>query len=248
VDVSISDLRIVTWNIHKGFAAGGRRFTLPRAAAALAGLAPDLVLLQEVQGEHRRKARRHAEWPIDGQATTIASAIDAEHAYAANATHAHGHHGNAIISRLPLTSWCNHDVSNHRFERRGLLQAEIDWHGRPLHLICCHLDLTGWGRTRQVARLQALIRTLPANDPLLITGDFNDWRCRIDPTPWGLHEAHSQLHGQPARTFPAWQPFLRLDRIYVRGLRVTAASVLREAPWTGISDHTPLICTVTRPE
>jgi endonuclease/exonuclease/phosphatase family metal-dependent hydrolase len=44
-----------------------------------------------------------------------------------------------------------------------------------------------------------------------------------------------------ARTFPALAPWLQMDRIYVRGLRVVEAKVPRGPEWARLSDHSPLI-------
>jgi endonuclease/exonuclease/phosphatase family metal-dependent hydrolase len=44
-----------------------------------------------------------------------------------------------------------------------------------------------------------------------------------------------------ARTFPALVPWLQMDRIYVRGLKVKHAQVLRGPEWARLSDHSPLI-------
>ncbi|WP_376784835.1 endonuclease/exonuclease/phosphatase family protein, partial [Pseudomonas nitroreducens] len=40
-------------------------------------------------------------------------------------------------------------------------------------------------------------------------------------------------------------PLLRLDRIYVRHLRVTLSEVLNRKPWPHLSDHLPLLAEVS---
>lgn len=238
-------LILLSCNIHKGFATGNRTFTLHRLADALRSAQPDVAFLQEVLGENAHHAARHADWPLAGQAALLAQRLDADHAYGANARYAHGHHGNAIVSKQPLLGWKNHDVSNHRFERRGLLHARIQLGGRIVHLVCCHLDLTKWGRERQLDRLERLLREdVPADEPLAVAGDFNDWRGHTDLADAGLVEAHHHLHGRHARTFPAFWPRLSLDRIYLRGLRPVSCEALVNAPWPSISDHLPLRCEV----
>jgi endonuclease/exonuclease/phosphatase family metal-dependent hydrolase len=238
----MSTLTLLSCNIHKGFAAGNRSFTLHRLGDALRSAGPDVAFLQEVQGEHRARANQRDNWIAD-QASWLAQRLDADHAYGANAHYSHGHHGNAILTRQPLLGWANHDVSNHRFERRGLLHARIQVHGRIVHLICCHLDLTRWGRDRQLERLTHLIRDeIPEQDPLVVAGDFNDWRGQA-AIP-GLTEAHLHHHGRHARTFPAWSPRLTLDRMYLRHALVREVGVLTHAPWPTLSDHIPLRCVV----
>ena len=44
-----------------------------------------------------------------------------------------------------------------------------------------------------------------------------------------------------ARTYPALVPWFRMDRIYLRGFRVSGARVLRGIEWARLSDHSPLI-------
>src|SRR5690606_5793601 len=52
---------------------------------------------------------------------------------------------------------------------------------------------------------------------------------------------------RPPRTFPAFFPFLRLDRIYQRGFGVRKASVLHGKPWVRLSDHSPILCELELP-
>jgi endonuclease/exonuclease/phosphatase family metal-dependent hydrolase len=46
--------------------------------------------------------------------------------------------------------------------------------------------------------------------------------------------------GQPARSFPARLPLLRLDRIYVRGFSVQQCHVHVGGAWQRLSDHAAL--------
>jgi endonuclease/exonuclease/phosphatase family metal-dependent hydrolase len=224
-----------------------RRFVLERMRTAIRSFDAELVFLQEVQGQHHHRAQRFADtWPVAGQCEFLADSIWPHHAYGRNALYDHGHHGNAILSKYPFISWDNLDVSNNRFERRGLLHGIIHHPtlGQDLHLICCHLDLFERGRRQQISKLIARINdAIPRSAPLLIAGDFNDWRTRISPHlahDLGLIEVHHQLHGNHARTFPVWWPMLRLDRLYARGLTPSAAKSLTGDPWATLSDHAAL--------
>jgi endonuclease/exonuclease/phosphatase family metal-dependent hydrolase len=44
-----------------------------------------------------------------------------------------------------------------------------------------------------------------------------------------------------ARTFPALIPWLRMDRLYMRGFEVEAVQVLGGPKWARLSDHSPLV-------
>jgi endonuclease/exonuclease/phosphatase family metal-dependent hydrolase len=83
----------------------------------------------------------------------------------------------------------------------------------------------------------------PDGAPLIIAGDFNDWRNHADDClteQLGVSEVFTTFRGRPARSFPSTLPVLRLDRIYVRGFSVDKAEVHCGTPWSQISDHAPL--------
>ncbi len=237
-------LRIATYNLHKGLSPFHRRHVLPAQGDALADLDLDLLFLQEVQGRHVGRARRHADWPPEAQHVVLAG--ERHHAYGANARYRAGHHGNAILSRHPILGWHNEDLSLHRLEQRGLLHARIRLPGRdaPLHAFSVHLNLRASDRRRQLAALADYVAAqAPAAEPLILAGDFNDWRreaCGLLEEALGLQEAHRRRHGRLAATFPTRRPLLQLDRIYIRGLEVREATAHAGPPWVGLSDHAPL--------
>lgn len=241
----MTDLRICTWNIHKGFSQFNRRMAIHELRERLRAFAADLVFLQEVQGQHHGHAERHEDWPTEPQYEFLADQMWPATAYGRNAVYDHGHHGNAILSRHPILQSGNVDVSAHRFEQRGLLHCVIEpGSTRRLHALCVHLGLTARGRRQQYAMLADHIRQhIPPQDSLIVAGDFNDWYNRAEDE-WsralGLHEAHSLIHGRPARSFPAAFPLLRLDRIYVRGIAVHEVKLHSGPPWSRVSDHAAL--------
>lgn len=84
------------------------------------------------------------------------------------------------------------------------------------------------------------------DSPLIIAGDFNDWRNEADgllAQRLGLIEVFGGLYGSPGspgRSYPAKRPIFRLDRIYVRGFSVINAEMHSGDPWSKISDHAAL--------
>ncbi|NMG36898.1 EEP domain-containing protein [Azoarcus sp. TTM-91] len=238
-------LRICTYNIHKGFSQFNRRMVVHDLRERLRTLDVDLVFLQEVQGLNLRHSRRHADWPSDPQHEFLAADVWTQTAYGGNAVYDHGHHGNAILSRHQILSSDNQDVSDHRFERRGLLHCEVKLPGmaQTLHCVCVHLGLMAGSRRRQMEALALRMERLAADGaPMIIAGDFNDWRNHADDLlcrRLGVVEAFSAT-GVPARSFPSALPLFRLDRIYVRGFDVKQAKVHFGQPWSRISDHAAL--------
>ena len=174
---------VATYNIHKGFSHLTRRVVIHELRDKLHGLAADMLFLQEVQGVHRRHAGRYRDWPLKPQHEFIADKVWREVAYGRNAITRHGHHGNAVLSRFPIIAQANQDISAHVFESRGMLHCVMQLQRGlpPLHCINVHLGLFERGRRWQVRALCERIReSVPADAPLIIAGDFNDWRRKAD--------------------------------------------------------------------
>ena len=241
-------LRVVTYNIHKGVRGLGpqRRLEIHNLEAGVGALNADLVFLTEVRSFHDREARHFKRtsfgWPEQGQAHFLAP-DGYEVAYHTNAVTRGGEHGNALLSRWPLGDIGHHDVSDHRFEQRGLLHVTAHWRGSPVHAIVAHLGLMHSGRVRQVERIARFIdANVPAGAPLVLAGDFNDWGERLDAPMRAMGLTRAVTEGSPAaRTFPSRAPVFALDRIYTRRFRCLHSFVPRGNAWARMSDHLPLV-------
>jgi endonuclease/exonuclease/phosphatase family metal-dependent hydrolase len=114
----------------------------------------------------------------------------------------------------------------------------------PIPTAGAHVGLTDHQRRVQAEAQAAHVRTaLRTRAPMILAGDFNDWRQRVHARLQerdGLRETFAALHGRVARTFPARLPLLRLDRVYVRNLRPAQARALSGRPWSHLSDHISL--------
>lgn len=232
--------------MHKGFSMWNRRFILHELREAIREVGADVVLLQEVLGEHREHSTRWERWPAHSQYEFLADTLWKAHAYGRNAVYPAGHHGNAVLSKYPIAHSRNHDVSTYSQEKRGLLHCVLDvpdW-TQPLHVVCVHLGLFERHRRLQLRLLCELVaREVPAGAPLLVGGDFNDWRQnahQVLARDAGLREVFIGTGGRAARTFPVRLPLLRLDRVYVRDLSIGQPRVLTGKPWRDLSDHAPL--------
>lgn len=242
-------LRVATYNIHKGVRGVGRakRLEIHNLGQAVQSFDADLVFLQEVRLFHTQHARQFQRtsfgWPDQGQAEFLAP--DGYHAaYRSNAVTRHGEHGNALLSRWPIGDIGHHDVSDHRFEQRGLLHVPVQWRGETVHAVVVHFGLAHRSRVRQVERLARFIEAeVPAGEILVVAGDFNDWNEKLDGpmAAVGLTRAAAPGAGPRANTFPSLAPVFALDRFYLRGLRCASTMVPRGVAWARMSDHLPLV-------
>jgi endonuclease/exonuclease/phosphatase family metal-dependent hydrolase len=243
-------LTVMTVNIHKGFTILNRKFILPELRDAVRKVGADVVFLQEVQGTHEDHGKKHSTWPEAPHYEFLADSIWPQYAYGKNMVYPKGHHGNAVMSKFPIVSYQNHDVSVAGPEKRGLLHCILRVPGQAMevHVICVHLGLAEAHRRHQLELLCEMVRgEVPDNAPLIVAGDFNDWRRRANAfleREIGLREVFVNAYGEPAKTFPARFPVLCLDRIYVRNASVHLPVVLPRKPWSHLSDHAPLVAEI----
>ena len=246
----MNKITIASYNIHKGMSALNKKVQLPQMAAALHQLAPDILFLQEVQGINSKRAENIPDFPKQPHYQVLGEQLAYNVSYGRNARYKFRDHGNAILSQLPIVTCHNLDISVNSFEQRGLLHCEIQppkW-PRPLVCLCAHLNLREPDRIKQYQTIYDYIQSEidPAN-PLILAGDFNDWRQRSHNTlglKLNLHDAFYAYRHAP-KTFPARLPILSLDRIFTRHLEIHEAKPLTGLPWQKLSDHLPLYAVVS---
>ena len=244
----ITTLRVLTLNMHKGFTVFNRSFVLHELRDAVRQVAADIVFLQEVHGSHTEHSLRHPKWPATSQYEFLADSIWPEFAYGPNAVYPAGDHGNALLSKFPILRYRNINVSIGKIEQRGLLHSVLQIPGHEeVHTVCLHLGLRESHRRQQLLSLCQLIDTLPHNAPVIIAGDFNDWRKRADRLlqAYGMDEVFKRTAGNHAKSFPARFPLLSLDRIYLKNATPKNPLILTQRPWSHLSDHAPLFAEIT---
>ena len=242
------DIHVLTYNIHKGYCTGNRRFVLESMRDRIAETGADIVFLQEIHGTAVKSdaKRRRFSYPDQPHFEYLADSVWPHYAYGRNAIYRKGDHGNAILSRYPFVSWENIDVSVFPRTSRSILHGVIELPNtqQPLHTLCVHLGLLEQERREQLEALTDRInRHVPPNEPMIIAGDFNDWRRRAElhlHDDLKLEELFVTLRGRHARTFPVWAPVLPVDRIYYRGLQPRHCKRLGSGPWRELSDHAAL--------
>jgi endonuclease/exonuclease/phosphatase family metal-dependent hydrolase len=234
-------LRVATYNIHKGVQGLGpvRRLEIHNIGHAVEQLDADIVCLQEVRKLHRREERYFTRWPELPQAEFLAPEGYAA-VYKTNATTRHGEHGNALLSRWPIVSHGHEDMSDHRFEQRGLLHVKVQVEKKIVNVIVLHLGLIAGSRARQIEQLgRYLAREVPKREALVVAGDMNDWGAKLRPAMNAL--GLKDFLGERLATYPARLPLTQLDYVYARGLKPIGVQIPKGRIWWRMSDHLPLI-------
>jgi endonuclease/exonuclease/phosphatase family metal-dependent hydrolase len=232
------DVRIVTYNVHR--CRGLDRRTRPeRIVEVLAGIAPDIVALQEVIGTGATGT---------GHAELIGAGLGMGWVIAAARELRHHQFGNVVLSRFPIREHAQYDLSWKTCEPRCSQRVAIDVGGAaPLQLFNVHLGTALLERRYQATRLAAWVHDRRVPSPKLVLGDFNEWSRGIaeDILARKLNSVDLYPHLRRRRTYPGIFPVLHLDHIYFEG----AIDIRRiELPRTRLamvaSDHLPLVADI----
>lgn len=244
----------MTFNILNGRAPSDDHVDVAALAAAVRSLDPDVLALQEVdrnlpRSEHAdlTAVAGEAMGALDQQfvaalsgapgATWVAATGDEQPDAAA--------YGIALLSRYPVLSWQvvrlpvlptrvpvrfrgDRLPTLVRDEPRVAVAALVETPRGPVTVVTTHLSFVDRWNGRQ---LRSLLRTLPGDGPLLLTGDLNMEPARAARVS-GLRPLATAL------TFPADAPDRQLDHVLARGRFDVRRS---SAPHAAISDHRPLV-------
>ena len=232
-------LRIATYNIHKCVGID-RRYSPERIAEVLREIDADVVAMQEVLCHSKSQERDH-------QAGYIAAELNMDYRFGENRKIKGGDYGNVILSRLPIESAENYDISIHKYEPRGCLRAEISVNGgQPLHFVNIHMGTSYFERRKQVHKLLA---GHVLDDPNLVgrrivAGDFNEWTSGLTTRLFkeNFRSVDPKLDLGSSRSFPGILPILHLDHVYFdKDFRLVKAYLHKTRASLIASDHLPVV-------
>ncbi len=238
--------RLITYNIHK--AVGTDRCYRPdRIIALLRYYRADIVLLQEMEWHASRSAD-------DDPAVELARTLGYEHhVLSLNVVLKRGKYGNATLSRFPIVSQRNIDLTVGWRKKRGAQHTRIALSAgharRELDVFNVHLGLSARERKIQIRRLleSSDVSQVSEDRPCIIAGDMNDWRHVLNrrllrPAGFSCGSNRRSDSRWSIRTFPSFAPTGGLDKIFYRGpLRLLHVYRSRLKLARVASDHIPLI-------
>jgi endonuclease/exonuclease/phosphatase family metal-dependent hydrolase len=232
-------VRVATYNIHRSKGLDGR-VRPDRVARVLEEIGADIVALQEV-------VSLPAGGPEDDQARFLARATGTDFLFGENRKLWGGAYGNVVLSKLPMRTVKNHDISVRGRERRGVLHIDVELAPRTvLHVFNVHLGTAFLERRhqgRQLAGLEILLNQ-DLKGPRLVLGDFNEWAPGLTTRLLRAHLKSVDIHKhlRRRRTYPGVLPLLHLDHIYHDDvLELTALTLHRTRTALVASDHLPLV-------
>jgi endonuclease/exonuclease/phosphatase family metal-dependent hydrolase len=235
-----TQFRIATYNIHK--ARGFDLRTLPERIVKVAQeLDADILCMQEVIHAPEGQSKLN-------QALEIATAFPGYYAaFGVTRKYRGGSYGNLTLSRFPIVSTRNHDLSRARREPRGVIQTAVEIApGKLVQLFNVHLG-TGHMERRYQARKLLNSEVLLQPDmrgPRLVLGDFNEWTHGLTTRLMRSElQTFKPRHAASfPRTFPGMLPFLSLDHCYYEPpLHLLNTRLWRSRTALIASDHLPLI-------
>lgn len=233
-------IRLVTYNVHK-CRGWDRRVSPERIARVLAPLEADCIALQEV---------------VDGtplgrlnQAQAIADELGEKYKVIFGRTRdlRGSHYGNATLTRLPLHSSEQYNLTWKHREPRGCLRADLRMgKNRLLHVFNVHLGTSYLERRAQGPLLLGddMLNHAAHTGPRIIMGDFNEWTRGLTSKLMAQQFQKIDLRDYQRRraNFPGPIPVLELDHIYYdAALELTAFRVVRTKLSLIASDHLPLV-------
>lgn len=148
---------------------------------------------------------------------------------------------NAIFSRYELEDRHTLNLTYKGREVRKAQYCTVDLGKEKVFLLNTHLGLQRKERLYQMDKIVEVLNHHTDTEKMILLGDFNDWNNAGEKRLGGFFkEAHHELHGKCARSFPAKAPVFRLDRIYYRNLGPLSCKALRDKFVRGKSDHLPI--------
>ncbi len=168
---SSSTLRVLQWNTHHGGYGTDGKYDTNRVASWIVKMKPNVVMLNEIE--------KYTGWGNQNQPEVYKSLLQSKtgkkwyYVFAQEyGDWSSNGKGNLILSTVPFEFTDRKELVHNG--DRSVAEAQIEWNGRKITLICTHLDPDSQAlRLTQATEVTSWAASEPENR--IITGDMNAW-------------------------------------------------------------------------
>lgn len=225
-------IRVASYNIRRGLGTDWRR-SLRRCIAVLREVDADVIALQESDPDFTEHLEAEAAEAIEAMTPYVAVRVEG------NDDAAVAWRGNMMLVRAGTDVARSTSVALQSPEQpRGAVVADVRVAGSEFRILGLHLGLLGgWRQQQAVTVLQHIEQSAPRL-PMIIMGDFNEWRAGRGSLPHFMAEHDIAATGL---SFHSRLPVASLDKImHSRDLQAVSAGVHRSPLARKASDHLPI--------
>ncbi|MGQ9583790.1 MAG: endonuclease/exonuclease/phosphatase family protein [Anaerolineae bacterium] len=231
--VELDTLRVMTYNVHRGFNADGA-LDLEGIARTIEAARPSVLSLNEVS------RGRVMDGGVD-LLLWLGRRLGMRYEFGPNVG---GVYGNALLSRYPIVGVRNYPFQTFHSERRGCLATAVQVGERQVLFLATHLDHEEGAAPERAEQIREVLALWGKRQPAILLGDLNAEPGAPELSflqPSGWQDAAAALTEKPAATFPAAMPVRRIDYIF---LTADLEPLEVQVPTSLASDHRPVVAVV----
>jgi len=233
------DLTIVTYNINHGEGVDGLYSSI-RIARTLEQYDPDLIALQDVDMSTNRVNQ-------DLQIEIIAKHLEMFYLFGKTVDYIGGEYGNAILSKYPIISSQNSDISPYNApEKRRLLRATIDLGFKTLKFYSTKFGIMDDEIIYNSERIGKFINRMEPDYPVIFGGDFGvkPYSLLLKDLMNNMIDLGTRFNNQ-STTYPTRIMSRRLDYILInKYVEPMEYLIPVDSLSTISSDHLPVVAKV----
>lgn len=195
VDGQGGGLRVAAYNVRMGFGMDGR-LSIPEQVQALRDLAPDIVVLSEVDRG----------WLLNGGHDGLSMLAEGLGMTAYWGPADGPLWGDAVLTSLPVTREERHALTPSGPTGAQALEVTVDWRGTEVTVVSTHVQPVDYGFGEETSRQQLrdiariALQARKRGDPVVVAGDLN---VEPDNPAWDILTGHGMLDAfHDVRPFP----------------------------------------------
>ena len=231
---------IMQWNLHGACDMSGK-YNLKAQADVILQSDPDVVVLNEVDNHCERSGKVD----MTKELGTLTGMVFTQFA-GAWLLPPDGMYGNAVLSRWNMKLVGAWHIPATLQEARTLTLMLINAPS-PFYVAVTHLNPyrgedSVLVQIEAVKKIAALLEKNAADHPVMLLGDFN---CAPDSAPVRAMADAGWILPQPLKSYPANEPRISIDHIFIRSSETALEVVNREVvECNQASDHVPILNSV----